>query len=62
VVITALKSDHFTVNGNVPEHTAERAIDIGTVDGETCRGIRTGGCARWRTSSPRSPGRCARRS
>ncbi len=47
VVITALKSDHsrYTVDGTVSNHTAGRAMDIGAVDGETCRGTRTGRCA-----------------
>ena len=47
VVITALKSDHshYTVDGAVSNHSAGRAMDIGAVDGETCRGIRTGRCA-----------------
>jgi hypothetical protein len=47
IVITALKSDHsrYTVDGNVSNHAAGRAMDIGAVDGETCRGIRTGRCA-----------------
>ena len=44
VVITALKSDHsrYTVDGAVSNHAAGRAMDIGAVDGETCRGTRTG--------------------
>jgi hypothetical protein len=47
VVITALKSDHsrYTVDGAVSNHAAGRAMDIGAVDGETCRGTRTGHCA-----------------
>jgi hypothetical protein len=47
VVITALRSDHseFTVDGNVSNHSAGRAMDIGAVDGEVCRGTRTGRCA-----------------
>jgi hypothetical protein len=47
LVITALRSDHseFTVDGNVSNHSAGRAMDIGAVDGEICRGIRTGRCA-----------------
>ena len=47
VVITALKSDHslYTVDGNVSNHSAGRAMDIGAVDGEICRGTRTGRCA-----------------
>src|SRR5215218_8543492 len=47
VVITALRSDHstYTAEGNVSNHSAGRAMDIGAVDGETCRGTRTGACA-----------------
>ena len=47
VVITALKSDYsrYTVDGAVSNHAAGRAMDIGAVDGETCRGSRTGHCA-----------------
>ena len=47
VVITALRSDHspYTVNGTVSNHSAGRAMDIGAVDGEVCRGTRTGRCA-----------------
>jgi hypothetical protein len=47
VVVTALRSDHsrFTVDGNVSNHSAGRAMDIGAVDGEVCRGTRTGRCA-----------------
>jgi hypothetical protein len=47
VVITALKSDHSrtTVDGNVSNHSVGRAMDIGAVDGEVCRGTRTGLCA-----------------
>ena len=47
VVITALKSDHsrYTVDGAVSNHAAGRAMDIGAVDGEICRGTRTGRCA-----------------
>ena len=47
VIITALRSDHstFTVNGTVSNHSAGRAMDIGAVDGEICRGARTGRCA-----------------
>jgi hypothetical protein len=47
VVITALKSDHpyLTRNGTVSNHSAGRAMDIGTVDREICRGTRTGRCA-----------------
>ena len=44
VVVTALRSDHshFTVSGSVSNHSAERAIDVGAVDGEICRGTPTG--------------------
>jgi hypothetical protein len=47
IVIMALKSDHsrYTVDGNVSNHAAGRAMDIGAVDGEMCRGVRTGRCA-----------------
>lgn len=47
VTITALKSDHsrFTAGGTVSNHAAGRAMDIGAVDGEVCRGTRTGRCA-----------------
>src|SRR4051794_30606497 len=47
VVVTALRSDHstYTVDGNVSNHSAGRAVDIGAVDGEVCRGTRTGHCA-----------------
>ncbi len=47
VVITALRSDHstYTVDGTVSNHAAGRAMDIGAVDGEICRGTRTGRCA-----------------
>ena len=47
VVITALKSDHsrYTVDGAVSNHAAGRAMDIGAVDREVCRGIRKGRCA-----------------
>jgi hypothetical protein len=47
IVVTALKSDHstYTVDGNVSNHSAGRAMDIGAVDGEVCRGITTGKCA-----------------
>lgn len=47
VVITALRSDHseFTVDGTASSHSAGRAMDIGAVDGEVCRGTRTGRCA-----------------
>ena len=48
VVIIALKSDHspYTVNGTVSNHSTGRAMDIGIVDDEVCRGTRTGRCAR----------------
>ena len=47
IIVTALKSDHstLTVDGNVSNHSAGRAVDIGAVDGEICRGTRTGRCA-----------------
>ena len=47
IAVTALKSDHstYTVDGAVSNHSAGRAMDIGTVDGEVCRGTRTGSCA-----------------
>ena len=47
IVITALRSDHstYTTSGNVSNHSAGRAMDIGAVDGETCRGTRAGACA-----------------
>jgi hypothetical protein len=47
VLITAIKSDHstYTVDGNVSNHSAGRALDIGVVDGEICRGTRSGRCA-----------------
>jgi hypothetical protein len=47
VIVTALRSDHstFTVNGTLSNHSAGRAMDIGAVDGEICRGTRTGRCA-----------------
>jgi hypothetical protein len=46
-MVTALRSDHSvnTVDGNRSNHSAGRAVDIGAVDGETCRGTRTGRCA-----------------
>lgn len=47
VTVTALKSDHsyLTRDGNVSNHSAGRAVDIAIVDGEPCRGTRTGRCA-----------------
>jgi hypothetical protein len=53
IVVTALKSDHslLTVDGNVSNHSAGRAVDIGAVDGEICRGTRTG---RRRRPGPRA--------
>src|SRR3954454_8464498 len=47
LMITALKSDHArtTVDGNISNHSVGRAMDIGAVDGEVCRGTRTGRCA-----------------
>jgi hypothetical protein len=41
VVITALRADHHPGTN----HEAGRAMDIGAVDGEICRGTRTGRCA-----------------
>jgi hypothetical protein len=41
VVITALRADHHPGTN----HEAGRAIDIGAVDGEICRGSRHGACA-----------------
>jgi hypothetical protein len=41
VIITALQSDHYPGTN----HEAGRAMDIGAVDGEICRGTRTGACA-----------------
>lgn len=41
VVITALRADHRPGTN----HEAGRAMDIGAVDGEVCRGTRTGRCA-----------------
>ena len=53
VVVTSLRSDHstYTVDGNLSNHAAGRAMDIGAVDGEICRGTRTG---RLRGSGPRA--------
>jgi hypothetical protein len=47
LVVTALKSDHpiYTAEGNISNHAAGRAFDVGAVDGDVCRGTRTGGCA-----------------
>ena len=47
IAVTALRSDHstYTVDGNLSNHSAGRAMDIGAVDGEPCRGTRTGPCA-----------------
>ena len=47
IVVTALRSDHstYTVDGTFSNHSAGRAMDIGAVDGEVCRGTRTGRCA-----------------
>jgi hypothetical protein len=41
VVITALQSAHYPGT----RHEAGRAMDIGAVDGEICRGGRGGACA-----------------
>jgi hypothetical protein len=47
VVITPIKSDHSieTVDGNVSNHSAGRAMAIGAVDGQICPGTPTGRCA-----------------
>ena len=41
IIVTALRADHYPGTN----HEAGRAIDIGSVDGEICRGSRTGACA-----------------
>jgi hypothetical protein len=41
VVITSLRADHYPGTN----HEAGRAMDIGAVDGEICRGTRFGACA-----------------
>ena len=41
VIITALRHDHYPGTN----HEAGRAMDIGSVDGEICRGTRFGRCA-----------------
>jgi hypothetical protein len=41
VVVTALRVDHYPGTN----HEAGRAMDIGAVDGEICRGSRHGACA-----------------
>jgi hypothetical protein len=41
VVITSLRADHYPGTN----HERGRAIDIGAVDGEVCRGARFGACA-----------------
>jgi hypothetical protein len=41
VVITSLRADHYPGTN----HEAGRAMDIGAVDGEACRGTRFGACA-----------------
>src|SRR6201999_1403509 len=41
IVVTALRADHSPGTN----HEAGRAIDIGAVDGEICRGARHGACA-----------------
>ena len=41
VIITALRHDHYPGTN----HEAGRAMDIGAVDGEICRGTRFGACA-----------------
>jgi hypothetical protein len=40
-VITALRADHYPGTN----HEAGRAMDIGSVDSEICRGTRFGACA-----------------
>jgi hypothetical protein len=47
ILLMALRSDHstYTTDGNVSNHSVGRAMDIGAVDGEICRGTRTGSCA-----------------
>jgi hypothetical protein len=44
IIVTAMKSDHstLTVDGNMSNHSAGRAADIGAVDGEICQGTHTG--------------------
>lgn len=48
LLVTALRSDHstYTVDGTVSNHSAGRAVDIGAVDDEVCRGTRAGRCAK----------------
>jgi hypothetical protein len=48
VVLTALRSDHstYTVDDAFSNHGAGRAMHIGAVDGEVCRGSRSGSCAK----------------
>ena len=41
VLITSLRADHYSGTN----HEAGRAMDIGAVDGEICRGARFGACA-----------------
>ena len=41
IVVTALRADHSPGTN----HAAGRAMDIGAVDGEICRGGRQGACA-----------------
>jgi hypothetical protein len=41
LIITSLQSDQYPGTN----HAAGRAMDIGAVDGEICRGGRTGACA-----------------
>ena len=41
IIVTALRADHYPGTN----HEAGRAMDIGAVDGEICRGGRTGRCA-----------------
>jgi hypothetical protein len=42
IIVTALRHDHAPGTN----HEAGRAVDIGAVDGEICRGTRTGACAK----------------
>ena len=48
LVVTALRSDHplYTSEANVSNHAFGRAVDIGSVDGESCTGTRSGACGR----------------
>lgn len=48
VYVTSLRSDHgtYTASGNVSNHSAGRAVDIGLVDGDACRGTRDAPCGK----------------